>query len=172
MTMLLGFLRGPLGRYVLILAGVGLLWVHGWHTGRGQVNRAWDAEKAAAKAARETKEAAGKAVAAEVAGKLAQTQADTAVRTRTLIQKVKVYVPAKDDAACVVPDGYVRLHDAAALGQPEVPAASSGSEQAPRVALSDSLSTVIGNYGQALTWRAEAQAWRDWYARQAEAWGR
>ncbi len=37
--------------------------------------------------------------------------------TVTQIEKVPVYVTAKDDAACVLPDGFVLLHDAAAAGR-------------------------------------------------------
>lgn len=58
----------------------------------------------------------------------AETQAaDTQIRwrTRTLIERIPKYVTPAADAACVVPDGFVRLHDAAAQDvDPGPPAAT------------------------------------------------
>lgn len=93
-------------------------------------------------------------------------------RTQILTQEVPVYVTPKSDADCVVPLGFVRLHDAAASGDPaSLPGPAGGSLQAASgVPLSAVAATVIGNYGVAYDWRAEALTWRDWYARQKAAW--
>jgi hypothetical protein len=32
------------------------------------------------------------------------------------------------------------------------------------------LTTIAGNYGVCRGWRAEAAAWREWYARERAAW--
>jgi hypothetical protein len=90
--------------------------------------------------------------------------------TRTLVQKVPVYVPAAADSKCVVPVGFVQLHDLAATG---VPGPAGGPvEAASGVQLSTVLGTVVGNYGIAQDWRAEALGWRAWYADQKAAWDR
>jgi len=68
--------------------------------------------EAAALRAREALRVQGQA---EARAQLASAAA-TRNQIRTLIEKVPVYVSAKNDAACVVPVGAVRLLDAAASG--------------------------------------------------------
>lgn len=69
-------------------------------------------------------------------------------RAATLIKKVPVYVSAKADAACVVPAGFVRLHDAAATGtEPAAPERTGAADAAPSgVALSTVAETNVDNY--------------------------
>ncbi|WP_122447440.1 hypothetical protein [Pseudomonas viridiflava] len=69
-------------------------------------------------------------------------------RGATLIKEVPVYVSAKSDAACVVPSGFVRLHDAAASGA-DLPASGSAGtafEGPSGVALSTVAATTASNY--------------------------
>jgi hypothetical protein len=171
---MLPFLASPLLRPLLagvaILAILGGAWFKGWEA-RGHHDKAAEAAREAraalvVRAAQRASAALSEASRAD----LDRTQAENHTRTITLIRKVPIYVTAKDDADCRVPDGLVRLHDAAALGLPDVPAGASESKQSARVALSDLTGTVVGNYGQALDWRAEALTWRAWYAAQAKAW--
>lgn len=54
----------------------------------------------------------------------------------TITKEVPVYVTAKADAACPVPVGFVRLHDAAAEGRTPEPAAGDPDAPAARIALS------------------------------------
>lgn len=63
----------------------------------------------------------------------------------TIVKEVKVYVTPEADAACVVPVGFVRVHDAAASGEPAVPA---GDPDAPAegIALSTVAETIAENY--------------------------
>lgn len=64
----------------------------------------------------------------------------------TIIKEVPVYVSAAADRACVVPVGFVRLHDAAAGGLP-APGSAGPADAAPSgVALSAVTGTVAGNY--------------------------
>jgi len=115
----------------------------------------------------------------EKAGAQASTQTATALTaervriqtvTKTLIEKVPTYVPAAADARCVVPLGFVQLHDAAAQG---LSGPAGGPEEAPSgVPLSAVAATVAANYGVAYDWRAEALSWRDWYGKQAAIWNR
>ncbi|MFK3649283.1 hypothetical protein ACI2IY_12745 [Lysobacter enzymogenes] len=64
----------------------------------------------------------------------------------TITKEIPVYVTAKADAACVVPAGFVRIHDAAAANA--APDAAAGDPDAPAagVTLSAVADTVTGNY--------------------------
>lgn len=68
-------------------------------------------------------------------------------RGKTIIKEVPVYVTAKADAACVVPVGFVRLHDGAAANVPPVAGNASGSNDDPSgIPLSAVAETVADNY--------------------------
>ena len=63
----------------------------------------------------------------------------------TIIKEVPVYVPVQADAACTINRGFVRLHDAAAAGEPPEPARDADAAAAG-VALSAVAGTVAANY--------------------------
>lgn len=67
-------------------------------------------------------------------------------RGATIVKEVPVYVSAAADRACAVPAGFVRLHDAAALGLQPPGGAGAADEAASGVALSAVAGTVAGNY--------------------------
>jgi hypothetical protein len=94
------------------------------------------------------------------------------VVTQILIQKVPVYVTAQADSQCTVPNGFVRLHDAAAAGR-DVPALSQGpgesADDPSGVALSSVAGVVADNYGTCNSLRAELTGWQQWYAGQQAA---
>ena len=78
----------------------------------------------------------------------AKAQGEIRWRTQTLIREVPVYVTPDADNRCIVPVGFVRVHDAAAASGP-LPEPSSLADDAPSgVALSAVAATVAGNYGQ------------------------
>ena len=68
----------------------------------------------------------------------------------TIIKEVPRYVPAQADAGCVVPRGFVRLHDAAAAGTVPDPDTGNADAAASGLALSAVASTVAGNYTDSL----------------------
>lgn len=116
--------------------------------------------------------AKGREISADVSRQLDARKVEIRTVTHTLTKEVPVYVPVQSDLACTVPVGFVRLHDAAAHGS-TLPAAPDGPVETPSgVPLSAVAETVAANYGVALEWRAEALAWREWYARQADLWKR
>lgn len=85
----------------------------------------------------------------------AKKQAEIRIVYRTLIKKVPVNVSPKADAKCVVPVGFQRLHDAAALGVPDVPGPARKPDGGPvslddpsGVPLSSVATTIGGNYEQ------------------------
>ncbi len=63
----------------------------------------------------------------------------------TIIKEVPVYVPVQADAACTINRGFVRLHDAAAAGDPPEPAGVADAA-ATGIALSAVAETVARNY--------------------------
>ncbi|MGO4704071.1 hypothetical protein [Dyella sp. 2RAB6] len=80
---------------------------------------------------------------------------------QSILQKVPVYVPASADAACVVPAGFVRLHDAAAASaMPDRPGAANA--QASGVALSAVAGTVVDNYTTCHAIAEQLIALQDW----------
>jgi hypothetical protein len=93
--------------------------------------------------------------------------------TQHIIQKVPTYVTAQTDAHFPLPCGFVRLHDAAAIGVEAAavpfPAGYADGQPCP-VTASYAASVIAGNYGLALGWRADLQGWEKWYADQSAAW--
>ena len=62
-----------------------------------------------------------------------------------IIKEVPVYVSPAADSACVLPNGFVSLHDAAAAGR--LPESAGGADATPSgVALSAAASAVAENY--------------------------
>lgn len=68
------------------------------------------------------------------------------VKGDTIIKEIPRYVPAQADAACTVPVGFVRLHDAAATGALLDPGAGDADASPSGLALSAIAGTVAGNY--------------------------
>lgn len=170
------YLAEPLIQWLVVMLAVLLAIALIYHKGRAD-ERSHQAElqaKAVAAAtrtaAKQDAQAAG--VSVEVAKATTEKQVEYRTITKTLIKEVPRYVTAQADAACVIPVGFVRLHDVAAgSGQALFPAAPGGSVDAPTgLDLSAVSSTVVANYGTAHLWRAEAEGWRAWYLKQREAW--
>lgn len=65
---------------------------------------------------------------------------------QVITKEVPVYVTPHADAACAVPVGFVRVHDAAAAGRPPQPPAGDPDAPAAGLALSAVTHTVAGNY--------------------------
>ena len=88
------------------------------------------------------------------------------VVTQTLIREVPRYVTVVSDAKCVVPAGFVRLHDQAATGLlPQASDAPGEPFDAPSgVALSAVGSTVVANYGSCREDAERLRGWQAWYA--------
>lgn len=80
----------------------------------------------------------------------------------TIVKEVPVYVSAETDSRFPVPRGFVRVHDAAAAGEPAGPAAESDGEASPVVA-SAAAKTIAGNYAECRRWREQVIGWQDFY---------
>lgn len=168
------FAKSPAGRWIALALAVLALLAGVHHHG---VTQGRDGEKAAqrARVERAKKDVARReAVAVQITDQsranLDREKVRIQTRTVTLIKEVPTYVTPAADDRCIVPVGFVRLHDAAASAS-ELPAASGGPLDAPSgVDLSAVASVVAENYGTAFQWRAEAMTWRAWYRDQKAAW--
>ena len=93
--------------------------------------------------------------------------------SQEIVREVPVYVTEKSDTACVVPRGFVRLHDAAAAGEPAASAVSDAAapshDAASGVALSTVAATVAGNYGACRADQERLSALQTWIVAQAAA---
>jgi hypothetical protein len=139
------------------IGGFGLGWqVHDWRDGAAETHLAQAAVKTVQRQA-----AASQVIA--VADQRTQDRVRTV--TRTLIETVPVYVRASTDARFPVPWGFVRLHDAAAVGDDLSAAATSPRRPdgvASDVKVSEAIRVVVGNYGSCRADQArlaELQAW-------------
>lgn len=63
-----------------------------------------------------------------------------------ITKEIPIYVTPTADAACTVPVGFVRLHDAAAANEPAGPSTGNPDAPAAGVALSDVAGAVADNY--------------------------
>jgi len=90
-------------------------------------------------------------------------------RGATLIKEIPVYVTPIADAACVVPAGFVRVHDAAAEGTPLDGAAGDADAAPSAVALSAVAEVTAANYGTCHEAAAQVMALQDYIRGQLEA---
>lgn len=165
-----GWLSNP-----LVLGGIALAAAFWWHAAdkRAAVNAARAEMRAEIEAAHQRRrvEVAEfvvdlSAKAAALREKLNRDQGEARTVTRTLIQEVPRYVTPLADSRCVVPLGFVQHHDAAWAARMPDPAAAAGGlvDQPSGVPLSRVESVATENAGACHDLRAEAAAWRSWYA--------
>ncbi len=140
----------------------------GWVKGASHVQAEWDAEvvKQSLTAARVEKAQAQATV--QVVTKYVDRVKIVRQAGETIIKEVPVYVPAQADAACVVPRGFVRLHDAAAQGV--VPEPAGNSDAAPAgIALSAVAGTVAENYTACRANAEQLSALQSWILQMKES---
>ena len=114
-----------------------------------------------------------------ISTQLATKQGAIAALTQQLQDRTPIYVNAK--APCVngpsggadVTVGFARMHDYAARGVPAPADPGGAALGAPAgVGMPALIGTVGGNYGLCHQWKAEVEAWREWYPRQKMVWER
>ena len=81
---------------------------------------------------------------------------------KIITREVPVYVTQKADAACTVPVGFVRIHDAAATGTAPPAAARDPDAPAAGVTLSGIAGTVADNYAICHAIRAQLIGLQEW----------
>lgn len=152
-------------RILAVLAFLSSVFFYGMTTGRGQIQAQWDA-------------AAAKQTAQIV--DLKERQADASIKVVTkyvdrvqvirqqgadIIKELPVYVTREADSSCVLPRGFVRLHDAAAAGRIAETAGDSDASAAG-VALSTVAGTVADNYQRCHENAEELIGLQDWIRQQ------
>jgi hypothetical protein len=157
---------------IAIVACLALWGVHrlGVNAGVAQETAAEEARIAKVRPVVAKVETGGKAIAAEAQTHHEQRQVDIRWRTQILKEEVPVYVPQAVDRGFPLPDGLVRLHDAAAVGAKLPAAPDRPVETASDVTASQLGDAFVDNYATCYVWQSEALAWREWYPRQAELW--
>lgn len=166
------FAKSPLGNGLLLAAAILLsLFLFGkWEYSRG-VRAEAEAQGrrniAAAKAAKR-KTAQAKAASEGVGKKVEAALVREVIVTKTLIQKVPIYVPTPPSpaAAPTLPLGLVRLHDAAAAGLlSPAPFAPGESPLSPsRIGFPALGATIVENYGTCRETEEKLLGWQAWYA--------
>ena len=131
---------------MLLSTFAGLVWWAADHY-NSTVSRADKADATASRLREQLKNAQGATVTVT---QYVERERVIRLKGDTIIKEVPRYVPAQADAACVVPRGFVRLHDAAAAGTVPDPDTGNADAAASGLALSAVASTVAGNYTDSL----------------------
>lgn len=109
-------------------------------------------------------------VTQQIGEQAAARQAEVRYVTRTITEKVPVYVTPEADRTCVLPLGFVRVHDAAAEtpgpGDPLSEPAGSANDAPSGVACSTAAETIVGNYGDYYAVAAQLTSLQEWVATQ------
>lgn len=147
--------------------GVALLLFAGYRFGVGHEQAAQAKRVALAQAKVKKTEGKAQEITTVIYRDVEAKQAAARIVYRDIIKEVPRYVTVEADAKCVVPVGFVRLHDAAAAGRLPGVAGSPGELDRPSgVALSDVSRVVVDNYHTANDWRTVAEGWQAWYQQQ------
>lgn len=157
---------------VKLAAGIALalaLLGFGWVKGTAHVQARWDAEHAALALAAADRAEHQATATVEVVTKYVDRVKVVHEKAQTIIKEIPVYVTKEADSACVVPRGFVVVHDAAAANT--VPPPAGPADAAPAgIALSAVAGTVADNYGVCHENAAQLEALQQWiYEMQAKA---
>ncbi|BAQ79172.1 hypothetical protein [Pseudomonas sp. St29] len=80
----------------------------------------------------------------------------------TVTKEVPIYVSKAADNACVVPGGFVRVHDAGATNLPVAPGPGVADDAASGLALSTVAASVVDNYSQCHANAEQLRALQQW----------
>jgi len=168
----LAFFKSPLGRWTVGIVGliiIATLIYQGGVSAGVDRQKADEAKRVAAamKTVRKVEKGA-EVITAKADAKTAERIVEIRTVTKTLVERIPVYVPAEIDSRLDLPRGLIRLHDQAASGLPEVSPPPGFLPDAPSgVAASTFGETIVRNYGAAYEWREAALACRSWVSEQA-----
>jgi|GEM_PF-5312843 len=153
-----------------LVALASLAFWQGWRAGSGHVQAAWNEEKLAALAASLRLADAQTDITDAVGAKYGGHMATILVETRTLIQKVPVYVTPETDARYPLPRGLVRLYNASGQsGADAVSLAAEPADAAPAGVSASAFATIaIENNGALNACRAQVLGLQEFARRQHE----
>jgi hypothetical protein len=149
----------------VLAAAAGVLWGH--HLGADSVQARWDADKQVMAARLDAARAKQGAITTHMVTQYVDRVQVVHERGAIIVKRIPVYVTAQADNRCIVPRGFVRLHDAAAAGT-ELPASAGSTADAPSgVALSAVARVVSGNYTACRATAERLIALQAWATQQA-----
>lgn len=152
---------GPLALLAAVFA-----WGHA--TGARSVRDDWNAANAAQALKLAEAEARAERVTVKVVTEYVDRVRVVREKAQTIVKEVPVYVTPEADAACVVPRGFVRVHDGAARN--EVPGPAESADDAPSgIALSTATEVIADNYGTYHEVAEQLKALQKWVAEQQAA---
>lgn len=156
-------------KYALrILAPLAILlavFAFGFHRGASNVRADWNADVAARQLALADAEARAANITTKIVTQYVDRVRVIREKGQTIVKEVPVYVTPKADAACVVPRGFVRVHDGAARNQP--PGAPEATDDAAAgIALSTVAEVTADNYRTYHEVAEQLRALQQWVAEQ------
>ena len=132
-----------------------------WAAGQGRQAKA-DLKAARSAIAFEQK---ASAITQTVSAETAQQTAQIQYRTREVIRYVPQILTPEIVDHYPLPDGFVRVHDAAVAE--EIPVAAGQSDgAASEVGADQAIGVIVGNVGQCYEWRAQLIGLQDWIKQQ------
>ncbi len=166
--------RALIGAGVAVVAVLGLwaVWVHRGHElASAKALAASEGQTIAQMKANEAHQAAVSKISDAAEQKQIVIQHDIQVQTRTVVKEVPKYVTPEADARCILPAGFVRLYNAAALGSDpaSVPVPAGLADGAPSgIACSEVAADLADNFGIARANAAELSGLQDWNVEQTK----
>lgn len=156
-------------KYALrILAPLAILlavFAFGYSRGASNVRADWNADVAQRQLALADAEARASKITTKIVTEYVDRVRVIREKGQTIVKEVPVYVTPKADAACVVPRGFVRVHDGAARNQP--PGAPEATDDAPAgIALSAVAEITADNYRTYHEVAEQLRALQQWVAEQ------
>jgi hypothetical protein len=144
-----------------VVAAAGAIFVAGVFHGKDIVRAAWQKQVNADAQAQALRRDQIAQASTQIAVQHAERKAEIRWRTRTLTERIPVYVSAETDRRFPLPWGLIRLHDAAIEGVvPPPPSESDGS--ASDVTASAAAATLVANAGACLENSLELELLQDW----------
>jgi phosphoribosylformylglycinamidine (FGAM) synthase-like enzyme len=165
--------RSWIGAGVALVAvlALGAVWVHRGHElASAKALAASQAQAIAQMKADEVRQAAQTKISDAAEQKQIVIQHDIQVQTRTIVKEVPTYVTPEADARCILPVGFVRLYNAAALGSDPatVPAPAGLADGAPSgIACSEVAADLADNFGIARSTAAQLTGLQAWNVTEA-----
>lgn len=156
---------------VRILAPLAILlavFAFGYSRGSGHVRAEWNADVAVRQQALADAEVRAERVTTKIVTQYVDRIQVVREKAKTIVKEVPVYVTPEADAACVVPRGFVRVHDGAAANS--IPGPAESADDAPAgIALSAVAEVVAENYGTYHEIAEQLKALQKWVAEQERA---
>lgn len=162
---LMNLARGLPWKLIGIVAIIASAFVGGCQHGEKSTTAKWDAARAATEIQFQQLVAKQAQATTQVVTQYVDRVKVVKQRGADIVKEVNVYVPTQADAACAVPRGFVRLHDAAAEGViPDTPSLADASPSG--IALSTTTATVVDNYGRYHEVAEQLKALQQWVREQ------